>query len=86
MEEARVGSMAWLGRLGETWDRGASVAVLVPNATFLAGSLEDSQGVEPQLPATVLPLQGQRWAMGMSPSSLCYSRRLPAREAQLPLS
>lgn len=31
MEDARVENTAWLGRLGETWEGGASVAVLVPN-------------------------------------------------------
>lgn len=59
MEDVRVERTAWLGRLGETWDKGASVAVLVPNMAFLASSLEDSQGIASQLPTTVLPLQGK---------------------------
>lgn len=59
MEDVRVERTAWLGRLGETWDEGASIAVLVPNMAFLASSLEDSQRIEPQLPTTVLPLQGK---------------------------
>lgn len=41
-------STSWLGRLGETWDRGASsIAIPDPNMAFLASSLEDSQGIEP---------------------------------------
>lgn len=59
LEDIRVERTAWLGRLGETWDRGASIAALVPNMAFLASNLEDSQGVEPQLPTTILLLQGK---------------------------
>lgn len=43
LEDIRVERTAWIGKLGETWDRGASIAALVPNMAFLASNLEDSR-------------------------------------------
>jgi hypothetical protein len=71
MEVVRVESMAWLGRLGETWDQGASIAIPVTNVAFLASSLEDSQGVEPQLPDQLLFFhykdRGGQWERALPP-------------------